>query len=202
MLTSAEWLALIASSIGVAGTLAGAAISQAFANKRENRREVQLNQNQTELWEREDWLRFLDDKKIAYATLIAKMHLWLTQMQCQLHGDYGGQAYPPDGFGKFESEITMIRAQLELIAPPKVWTAAEVLWASGATTALTLSLPDMYSEKKRDQNISSFAGNLTKCIAAMRDDLAEGRQRLTVSRKSPTGIPFEPDNGGPPPPKQ
>ena len=147
MFTSAEWLAFATTGIGVVGTLAGVTITQAFANKREERQQVQNRETQIQLWEREDSLRFHNDKKMAYATLIAKMHPWLTQMQSQLHGEYGGQAYSPDGFGEFESEITNLRAQLELIAPSEVWTAAEVLWASGAAAALTLALPDMYSKE-------------------------------------------------------
>lgn len=186
MFTPTEWLALATTSIGVAGTLAAAAITQAFANKREKRQWTQNRETQAQLWEREDLLRFHDDKRMAYSSYIAKMHLWLTQMGSQVEGDYGGQAYGPDGFGEFESEITLIRAQLELIAPGEVWTAAEVLWASGAAAALTLALPDMYSKKKRKENISDFSGHLIRCISAMREDLARGAQRLTTNHSSPT----------------
>ena len=172
MVTSAEWLALGTSSAGVIGALAGVAITQAFASKREKRQWVQSREDQIQLWEREELLRFHDDKKVAYSTLIGKMHLWAEQMNSQLHKDYGGQAYGPDGFGEFETEVMTIMAQVELISPPEVWTAAEVMWGSGISTTLTLAVPDMYSEKKRKENVSSFHGHLVKCIAVMRDDLA------------------------------
>ena len=181
MFTSTEWLALATAGIGVIGTLAGVTITQAFANKREKSQQVQNRETQIRLWEREDSLRFHNDKKMAYSTLIAKMHLWLTQMLSQLHGEYGSQAYPPNGFGEFESEITSLRAQLELIAPPEVWTAAEAIWASGAAVALTLALPDMYSKEKRDKNISEFTGHLTRCISVMRHDLSKDARILTAS---------------------
>jgi hypothetical protein len=182
MLTSTEWLALATAAIGVAGALAGAAITQAFATKRENRQWSQSCENQARLWKREDSLRFHDDKRIAYSTFIGKMHLWSTQMHTQLHGDYGGQAYPPDGFDGFQSDVMTIMAQLELIAPSKVWTAAEVLWGAGAAIALTLALPDMYSKEKREKNVSDFTGHLVRCISAMREDLATDRSRLKVSQ--------------------
>jgi hypothetical protein len=186
MFTSTEWLALATTGIGVVGTLAGVTITQAFANKREQRQRIQDRDTQIQLWEREDSLRFHNDKKVAYSTFIAKMHLWLTQMQSQLHGEYGGQAYPSDGFGEFESEITSLRAQLELIAPPEVWTATEVLWASGAAVTLTLAVPDMYSKERRDQNTSEFAKHLTRCIGVMRHDLAKGVRTLTASKPAPS----------------
>jgi hypothetical protein len=179
MLTSAEWLALGASGIGVIGTLAGTTITQAFANKRERRQLIQSSESQAGLWEREDSLRFHSDKKIVYSAFIGKMHLWSSQMNSQLHGDYGGQAYGPhDGFDAFESEIATLRAQIELIAPPQVWTAAEVIWGAGAAIALTLALPDRYPEKQREENVSHFSGYLVKCIDVMREDLTGERRRL------------------------
>ena len=183
MITSAEWLPLGTASIGVIGALAGAAISQAFASKREKRQWIQSRENQIQLWEREELLRFHDDKKIAYAAFIGKMHLWAHQMSSQLHQEYGGQAYGPNGFGEFETEVMTIMAQVELIAPPEVWTAAEVLWGSGAATALTLAVPDMYSQKRREENVSSFSRHLVKCIAVMRDDLASGRRSLATAQQ-------------------
>jgi hypothetical protein len=180
MLTSTEWLALSASGIGVIGTLAGATITQAFANKRERKLWIQSRESQTELWEREDSLRFHNDKKMAYSVFIGKMHLWHSQMTSQLHGDYGGQAYGPNGgFDKFETEISALRAELELIAPPQVWTAAEVMWGAGAAIALTLALPDRYSDKHRNDNVSHFSGYLVDCIAVMREDLTGERRRLS-----------------------
>jgi hypothetical protein len=186
MLTSAEWLALATSGIGIAGTLAGATITQAFANKREKRQSTEDREKQAQLWEREDSLRFHADKKIAYSTFIGKMHLWLSQMLGQVEGNWGGQAYPPDGFNEFQAEIMTLRAQIELIAPGNVWTAAEVVWASGVTTALTLGLPDMYPKDKRRANVSGFGGELVKCIAAMRVDLSESSYRLTTTQQTST----------------
>lgn len=194
MLISTEWLALATAAIGVGGTLAGAAITQAFATKRESRQWSQSRESQAQLWEREDSLRFHDDKRIAYSTFIGKMHLWSAQMHSQLHEDYGGQAYAPDGFNEFQSDVMELMAQLELIAPPKVWTAAEVLWGAGAAIALTLALPDMHSKEKREKNISDFTGHLLRCISAMREDLATGRSRFTGGlqashRESATSMP-------------
>lgn len=180
MLTSAEWLALGASGIGVIGTLAGTATTQAFANKRERRQWLQSRDSQTELWAREDSLRFHNDKKVVYSAFIGKMHLWATQMTSQLHGDYGGQAYDSHGgFDEFESEVTALRAQLELIAPPQVWTAAEVMWGAGAAIALTLALPDRHTEEHRKENVSHFSGYLVKCIEVMRQDLIGEMSRLS-----------------------
>jgi hypothetical protein len=184
MLTPTEWLALATAAIGVGGTLAGAAIAQAFATKRENRQWNQSRENQAQLWEREDSLRFHDDKRIVYSAFIGKMHLWSAQMHSQLHEDYGGQAYPPDGFNEFQSDVMALMAQLELIAPPKVWTSAEVLWGAGASIALTLALPDMYSKDKREKIVSDFTGHLVRCISAMRDDLATFRSGLTASQQA------------------
>lgn len=154
MVTSAEWLALGTASIGVIGALAGSAITQAFANKREKRQWMQSRENQIQLWEREELLRFHNDKKIAYSAFIGKMHLWAHQMNSQLHQEYGGQAYGPDGFGEFETEVMAMMAQVELIAPPEVWTAAEVMWGLGAATALTLCGSGyVFAEKARRERI-------------------------------------------------
>lgn len=186
MPTTAEWLALATAGIGIIGTLAGVTITQAFANKREKRQLTQDREKQVQLWEREDSLRFHADKKVAYSTFIGKMHLWLNQMLSQVEEDYGGQAYPPDGFNEFQSEIMTLMAQIELIAPGNVWTAAEVVWASGASAALTLALPDMYSKEKRKANVSAFSGHLVKCISAMRVNLSESSSRLATSQQAPT----------------
>jgi hypothetical protein len=179
MITSAEWLAFAASGIGVIGTLAGAAIAQSFANKREHRQWDQSRESQAELWAREDSLRFHSDKKAAYAAFISKMHLWMSQMHSQLHEDYGGQAYGPSGgFDKFETEVTELRSLLELIAPVTVWMAADVAWGAGCAIALTLAVPDRYSKEKREANVSDFTRYLRKCIKVMRDDLIGDRKKL------------------------
>lgn len=188
MLTSTEWLTLGASGIGVIGTLAGATITQVFASKREARQWDQNRESQTELWGREDSLRFHNDKRAAYSAFIGRMHIWASQMHSQLHGEYGGQAYGPHGgFDEFESEISALRAQLELIAPPQVWTAAEVMWGAGAAIALTLALPDRYPEKQCEENVSHFSGYLIKCIDVMREDLIGESRRLSIlSNHQPT----------------
>jgi hypothetical protein len=171
VITSTEWLGLGTAFIGVAGTLAASVITYTLASKQERRRWLQEKEDRALLWERENALRFHGEKRIMYSEFIGKMHLWHTQMSSQLHDEFGGQAYGPDGeFAKFETEITTLRAQLDLIAPPRVRTAAEVLWASGAATALTLALPE-FSEEKRKTNVSSFAGHLLECIMLMRNDL-------------------------------
>ncbi len=100
------------------------------------------------------------------------MQLWHHQMLYQLNGTYGAQAYKPDGgFDDFDTELLTLLGRLQLIAPSDIWSKAETLRASGAATALTLALPDMYSKKRRENNVHDYHRHLVTCLQAMRADL-------------------------------
>jgi hypothetical protein len=182
MMTSTEWLTIGTAFIGIAGTLAGSVITYTLANKQERKRWLQEKEDRTQTWERENALRFHGEKRIIYSEYLGKMYMWHSQMTSQLHEEYGGQAYGPDGdFAKFEAEITTLRAQLDLIAPHQVRTSAEILWGAGAAIALTLALPDRYSKERREKNVSDFTRYLSECRNLMRDDVNKSGQGLTVA---------------------
>jgi len=70
------WVPLLVAAVGLLSTFGAAALTQRQASRREQRQWQREREARLEQWQREDSVRWLEDRQRTYARFVAALYEW------------------------------------------------------------------------------------------------------------------------------